>query len=176
MLIYLSMIESDTDKSKFEIIYTSYKNLMLYQANKILGDPRDTEDVVHDSFLKIIKIIDKIEDPKCPKTRNLIVTIVERTAIDLYRRRKKIPMLSMDEKYVNVPGPREIDDLNEKTDLALAIATLPTRYREVLLLRYDSGFTEAEVAVMLSMSQENVHKTIQRAKKKLAEILERQEA
>ena len=85
-------------------------------------------------------------------------------------------MLSMDEEYVNVPAPREIDDLNEKTDLALAIATLPARYREVLLLRYDSGFSEAEVAVILSMSQENVHKTIQRAKKKLAEILERQEA
>lgn len=176
MLIYLSMLELDSDKSKFEVIYTSYKNLMLYQANKILGDPRDTEDAVHDSFLKIIKIIDKIEDPKCPKTRNLIVTIVERTAIDLYRRRKKISMLSMDEEYVNVPAPREIDDFNEKTDLALAIATLPARYREVLLLRYDSGFSEAEVAVMLSMSQENVHKTIQRAKKKLAEILERQEA
>lgn len=176
MFLYLSMLESDRNQSKFEIIYTSYKNLMLYQANKILGDLRDTEDVVHDSFLKIIKIIDKIEEPKCPKTRNLIVTIVEGTAIDLYRRRKKIPMLSLDDEYINVPAPRAIDALNEKTDLALAIATLPTRYRQVLLLRYDCGFTDAEVAVILSMSQVNVRKTVQRAKKKLAEILERQEA
>ena len=60
MLIYLAMIDSDADKSKFEIIYNSYKNLMLYQANKILGDTNDTEDVVHESFLKIIKIIDEI--------------------------------------------------------------------------------------------------------------------
>ena len=57
MLIYLAMIESDEDKSKFEIIYNSYKKLMLYQANTILGDTNDTEDVVHKSFLKIIKII-----------------------------------------------------------------------------------------------------------------------
>ena len=55
MLIYLSMLELDSDKSKFEVIYTSYKNLMLYQANKILGDPLDTEDAVHDSFLKSLK-------------------------------------------------------------------------------------------------------------------------
>ena len=67
MLIYLAMIDSDADKSKFEIIYNSYKNLMLYQANKILGDTNDTEDVVHESFLKIIKIIDEIEVAKCPK-------------------------------------------------------------------------------------------------------------
>lgn len=176
MLIYLSMIVSDAGKSKFEIIYNSYKNLMLYQANKILGDTNDTEDVVHESFLKIIKIIDEIEVAKCPKTRNLVVTIVERTAIDLYRRRQKVPIVAMDEEYINVPEPKDIEDLHDKTDLAAAMAMLPTRYREVLLLRYDSGFTEAEVAVILSMSQENVHKTVQRAKKKLGEILERQEA
>ena len=176
MLIYLAMIESDEDKSKFEIIYNSYKKLMLYQANTILGDTNDTEDVVHESFLKIIKIIDQIEVAKCPKTRNLVVTIVERTAIDLYRRRQKVPIVAMDEEYINVPEPKDIEDLHDKTDLAAAMAMLPTRYREVLLLRYDSGFTEAEVAVILSMSQENVHKTVQRAKKKLGEILERQEA
>lgn len=176
MLIYLAMIDSDADKSKFEIIYNSYKNLMLYQANKILGDTNDTEDVVHESFLKIIKIIDEIEVAKCPKTRNLVVTIVERTAIDLYRRRQKVPIVAMDEEYINVPEPKDIEDLHDKTDFAAAMAMLPTRYREVLLLRYDSGFTEAEVAVILSMSQENVHKTVQRAKKKLGEILERQEA
>lgn len=176
MLIYLAMIDSDADKSKFEIIYNSYKNLMLYQANKILGDTNDTEDVVHESFLKIIKIIDEIEVAKCPKTRNLVVTIVERTAIDLYRRRQKVPIVAMDEEYINVPEPKDIEELHGEVDLAAAMAMLPTRYREVLLLRYDSGFTEAEVAVILSMSQENVHKTVQRAKKKLGEILERQEA
>lgn len=175
MLIYLAMIDSDLDKSKFEIIYNSYKNLMLYQANKILGDMNDTEDVVHEAFLKIIKIIDQIENPKCPKTRNLVVTIVERTAIDLYRRRQKLQILTMDEEYINVPSPKDIEDLHEKADLAVAMATLPTKYRELLLLRYDCGFSEAEVAVILAMSQENVHKTIQRAKKKLASALEMQE-
>lgn len=176
MLIYLSLIESDLDKCKFEIIYDAYKKLMLYHANKILGDQNDTEDVVHEAFLKIIKIIDQIEEPKCPKTRNLVVTIVEHTAIDLYRRRRKQQIISMDEEYINTPDKDQIEDLDKKAALAVAIALLPTRYRELLLLRYDCGFSEAEVAQILSMSQENVHKTVQRAKKKLAEILERLEA
>lgn len=175
MLIYLAMIDSDGDKSKFEIIYNSYKKLMLYQANKILGDQNDTEDVVHEAFLKIIKIIDKIEDPQCPKTRNLVVTIVERTAIDLYRHRQKLQILPMDEEYINVPSPQDMEGLHGRADLAAAMAALPTKYRELLLLRYDCGFSEAEAAEILSMSQENVHKTIQRAKKKLADTLEMQE-
>lgn len=176
MFIYLSLIESDLDKSKFEIIYSSYKKLMLYQANRILGDTHDTEDVVHESFLKIIKIIDQIDNPKCPKTRSLVVTIVERTAIDHYRRRKKLQTVVIDEEYINVPDPKNIEGIHQKTDLAVAMATLPTKYREVLLLRYDNGFSEAEVAQLLSLSQENVHKIIYRAKNKLAKALESLEA
>lgn len=72
MLIYLAMIDSPEGKIKFEIIYEQYKNLMFYTANKILGDTRDSEDIVHDAFLKIIEIIDNIDDPKCPQTRSLM--------------------------------------------------------------------------------------------------------
>ena len=150
--------------------------MMLYQANKILGDTNDSEDVVHESFLKIIRIIDQIEEPLCNKTRNLAATIVERTAIDLYRRRQNYRTISLNEEYVNVPNPKDIEDLHDKADLSKAMAMLPTKYREVLLLRYDCGFSEGEVAAILSMSQENVHKTVQRAKTKLANVLGRQEA
>lgn len=175
MLIYLAMIDSEEGKSKFEIIYGTYKNLMLYKANEILGDVRDTEDVVHEAFVKIVKIIEKIDDPKCPKTKALVVTIVERKAIDLYRKRKRRGIVSLDEDYINAPSPDPIEGVHTKTDLAAAMASLPAKYRELLMLRYDSGFSEAEVAEIMDMSQENVHKTIQRAKKKLAELLELQE-
>lgn len=88
MLIYLSMIDSLEGKQKFEVIYIKYRQLMFYVANKILMDAKDSEDVVHDSFLKVIEIIDKIIDPESPQTRALIVTITENKAIDLYRKHK----------------------------------------------------------------------------------------
>lgn len=85
MFIYLAIIDSPEGKLKFEVIYERYKGLMFYTANSVLGDTRDSEDIVHDAFLKIIEIID---DPKSPQTRYLIVTITENKAIDLYRKRK----------------------------------------------------------------------------------------
>jgi DNA-directed RNA polymerase specialized sigma24 family protein len=88
MFIYLAMIDSPEEKLKFEIIYERYKGLMFYTANSVLGDTRDSEDIVHDAFFKIIEIIDEIDDPKSPQTRYLIVTITENKAIDLYRKRK----------------------------------------------------------------------------------------
>lgn len=171
MLIYLSMIESDNDRSKFEIIYREYRDLMLYIANQILGDAKDSEDVVHQSFIKLIGVLEKVDEPKYHKTRSLVVTIVERTAIDLYRRRRRENTVSLDEEFVNVPNEAQIEAADERTDLASAIASLPTRYREVLLLRYDNGFSNREIARLLSVSEVNVRKTIQRAKERLGRIL-----
>lgn len=166
------MIETDEDRSKLEIIYQEYKNLMLHVANGILGDRNESEDVVQQSLLKLIKIIHKIEEPKCHKTRALVVTIVERTAIDLYRQRQKSNTIPFDEEAVPRQAVSEIDGVPAHLDLAAAMAALPVRYRQVLLLRYDDGFSCREIAGLLSMTEPNVRKTIQRAKEKLAELLE----
>ncbi|EGT4060805.1 sigma-70 family RNA polymerase sigma factor, partial [Clostridioides difficile] len=54
MLIYLSIIDSEEEKDKFEKIYEKYKKLMFYIANQILQDEQLSEDAVHNAFLKII--------------------------------------------------------------------------------------------------------------------------
>ena len=46
MFIYLAMIDSPEEKLKFEIIYERYKGLMFYTANSVLGDIRDSEDMM----------------------------------------------------------------------------------------------------------------------------------
>lgn len=168
MIIYLQVIESGEDRSKFEIMYKEYKYLMLYVANQILHDTQDSEDVVHQAFLKIINIIDKIEDAKCHKTRSLLVTIVERTAIDLYRKRQNHATINLQDEYAD----NAFENIDAQLDLASAIAALPVKYREVLLLKYDNGFSTRDIAQLLSMTEVNVRKTIQRAKDRLGVILE----
>ena len=91
------MIDSDADKSKFEILYSEYKNLMYYTANRILCNSSDAEDVVHQAFLKVIEILDTISSPRCHKTRALLVTITEHKAIDLYREKQRRNALPLDE-------------------------------------------------------------------------------
>ncbi len=54
------------------------------------------------------------------------------------------------------------------------MARLPDGYRSVLLLKYDNGYSTAEIASMLGLTEENVKKRLQRARKKLQEILERE--
>ena len=174
MLVYLAMIDSPDDRHKFEVIYNTYKQLMYYIANNILGDIKDSEDVVHEAFLKI-DIFEKIDNPTSPQTRSLIVTITENKAIDLYRKRKKINIVPFEEEYLGVPEQSKIDQIANQEVIAKAILSLPGRYREVLLLKYAQGYSMDEIAVILSMTRENVKKTIQRARKKLEEILSAEE-
>lgn len=175
MLLYLSVLGSSEERDKFEILYHTYKNLMFYIADQILGDTKDSEDVVHQAFVKILEYLDKIHDPKCPQTKAFIVTIVERKAIDLYRKRQKIKQVSFETVMEQETSPFDTEVAAMQGTLVEAIRALPARYRQVILLRFDSGFSEREIAKMLSLSEANVKKTLQRAKAKLAEILEGEE-
>ena len=91
MLIYLQMIETPEEKSKFEQIYLQYKGLMFHVAFQILHNEQDAEDAVHQAFVKIAENIRKIDQPVCPKTHGYVVTIVENKAIDQYRKQHKHP-------------------------------------------------------------------------------------
>ena len=174
MMIYLQMLETSEEKVRFEELVHTYKNLMFYVANQILNNDHDAEDAVQQAFFAILKNFEKISEIKCPQTRSFVVTVVERKAIDLYRAKNRSAVISFDEEYINTPASAEADTVADRTDLAQALAMLPTRYRELLLLKYDSGYSEREIAVMCSMTQANVKKTIHRAKKRLETLLERE--
>mgnify|MGYP002513338454 CR=1 FL=1 len=123
-----------------------------------------------------IKNFEKISEIKCPQTRSFVVTVVERKAIDLYRTKQRSSVIPFEEEFINVPAPSVMDAAVHRTDLGRVMAMLPTRYRELWFLKYDNGYSEREIAVMCSMTEANVKKTIQRAKKKLESILNGQEA
>lgn len=171
MLIYLAMIDSPDGKSKFETIYHKYRDVMFYAAYKILLNSYDAEDIVHESFLKIIDIMDTITDADSAQTRALVIIICEHKAIDLYRKKQREKVIPFEEEYVGGRHHAEVERSAEGQAIIDAIKTLPIKYREVLLLKYSHGYSMDEIAAILSMSKENVKKTIQRARKKLEALL-----
>ena len=156
MFLYLAMIDSDADKSKFEILYSEYKNLMYYTANRILRNSSDAEDVVHQAFLKVIEILDTISSPRCHKTRALLVTITEHKAIDLYREKQRRNVLPLAEEYIGAAPAAEIERLAARDTgrrYRVPAAALPlgpaTAVRLRLFQRGDceySGYDRAERA------------------------------
>lgn len=162
MLIYLQMIETPEDRSKFEIIYEEYRNMLYARANYILRNDLDAEDATHQAFLKIAENIKKISDPKCPQTKSYIVIILEHCAIDIHRRKKKYPAIALIPESVAIPI-----DYTGSNELARCLSKLPPRERQILLLRHYHGFSLKEIAKMLDLTYSNIKKIDQRAKAKL---------
>lgn len=165
MLIYMLMIDSPDDQSKFEKLYNEYKGLMFYVANSILHNEQDAEDAVHHAFVKIAENIEKINEAVCPKTKGYVVTIVENRAIDLYRKKNRHASVELNEEITGVSV-----EYSGSNGLTKCILKLPANYREMILLKYYHGYSSKEIARMLGISEANAIKLDQRAKKKLLEF------
>lgn len=171
ILIYLQMIESKQDRSKFEQLYEKYKGLMFYVANQVLHNESDAEDAVHEAFVSLLKNLQKISDVERPETRSYVIVTAERKAIDVLRVRQRAPVLELNEAVRGLELPLPGD-----SGLADAMAKLPARYREVLLLRYDSGFSTREIAQILDLKREAAQKLLWRAKGALQKQLEQEDS
>ncbi len=170
MLIYLTIIDSSEDKRKFEKIYIGYKQTMYYAANRILKDTYAAEDAVHQAFLRIIDRLEKIDENDRHKTKAFLVVIVENIAIDIYRKRKRDNIFSFDELELYI-ADEFLHNQDEKDEVSCAIERLPINYSTVLRLKYSQGYSDAEIATFLGITDENVRKRISRAKKKLRQLL-----
>lgn len=170
IIFYLSMLDTEEQKNKFEDLYLTYRKLMFYIANKILKDDFLAEDAVHQTFIKIIEIIDKLEDVHCYKTKSYIVTMIKNQSINLYNKRKStvtVPIEEMDRYLSDDINPR----FEEQDALTKAVIKLPTIYKEVLTLKYVQEFSNSEIAGILSISEAAVRKRLERAKAKAQQIL-----
>lgn len=169
-MIYLQMIDAETDRSKFEQVYLAYRGLMFHVAMKILQNPEDAEDAVSQAFIKIAEHITKISDPVCPKTKQFIVTIVENKSIDMLRMRSRNQTIALDEVQYGISALLDIETENE---LSQCILKLPAQQRQVIWLKYHHGYTLREISKLLNISLVWAQKLDQRAKKKLNELYEK---
>ena len=165
MIFYLQMIESEEDRTKFEILYTEYKDWMGTIAFSILHNKQDAEDAVHNAFVKVAENIKKVDDPLSKMTRSYIVTIIETKSIDIYRKKQRHPEVPISEEDIGIHF-----DYASCGDLAKCISQLPAQYRAVLTLKYRHGYNSREIAKILKISEHNAIKIDQRAKAKLKEL------
>lgn len=161
MIQYLLMIDSSEDQSKFEKLYINYRMDMYTAALLILNNVQDAEDATHQAFVKIAENIEAIDDTIEPKIKGLVITIAEHCAIDLYRKKARRHTVSLD-----VCNGITIE-YEGNNGLTRCMANLPANYRQIILLKCYYGYSSKETAKILGISEANVIKIHQRAKKKL---------
>lgn len=169
MLIYLQMIETEEEQSKFELIYHEYFPLMFHIAYQILHHQQDAEDAVHQAFVSIAENITKIDQPLSPQTKRYVAIIAENKAIDVHRKSQRHPITSLEDVSPGIGIPVEYDGDDE---LVKCILELNPLQRQVIWLKYHYGYSLREISSMLKISLPWAIQLDQRAKKKLKKLYE----
>lgn len=60
LTFYISMLETEEQQDKFSYIYQNYVGFMYHVAKEVVKEHYLAEDVVHETFLQLIRIIDKV--------------------------------------------------------------------------------------------------------------------
>lgn len=174
ILFYTVPLETEAEKTKFELIYEKYHKLMLYVAMEMLNNQMAAEDAVHSAFLKLLHHLDQVEEISGNKTKRFVLTITERTVIDMMRRNKRERKISLDEvEDWQMPGEFQESyyELPEENRVITAIKNMPKLYQDIFLLKYSSGYENCEISKILDISEDSVRKRISRGKIKLEKIL-----
>ncbi len=181
MLMYLTLIESEDEKIKFEKIYLEYRQIMFSTAKKILRDTYLAEDIVQKGFLKIIPHLNKIDENSKVKTNNFLIIVIENLCIDLYRKDKNIELISYEEllfeKGIEIVDTKSntIDADLKNSKLMECMMRLPIHYYSLLQLKYIYGYDYKEISQLLNISEQNARQRMLRAKKQLKNYLEKGE-
>ncbi|MDF2504997.1 MAG: polymerase subunit sigma-24 [Clostridiaceae bacterium] len=177
MLIYLSLIDTEEEKNKFEQIYYQYKQLLFYVANKILNDEYLSEDAVHETFIKIAENIRNISEAICPQTKSYIVIIVRNISLNILKKQKSY--LDIDEYSEIISDDYSLEDeVLSKYSFNLIveeISNLPVTYKDVLYLTYVEGLSTKEIARLINIENEAVKKRLQRGRKILLENIRKRD-
>ena len=141
-----------------------------------LVNPSDIDDLVQETYARLLRARDRgvITSP-----RGLLFATARNAARDLFRRRttdNTIPITESVERRVfdDAPNAAEIASRRQETDLlAAAIAELPLRCREILVLRKFENLSHREIADKLTISVHTVEVQLTKALHRCEEFFAR---
>jgi RNA polymerase sigma-70 factor (sigma-E family) len=142
-------------------LYAAHRLQLVRLAVLLVDDFASAEDVVQDAFAALARRPDAVRDPS--KALAYLRVSVVNTARSALRRRRTARGYSPPDD-VAPPGPEDAAVLAEEhREVIAGLHTLAPRQREVLVLRYWSNLSEAEIARTLGISQGTVKSTASRA-------------
>jgi RNA polymerase sigma-70 factor (ECF subfamily) len=137
---------------------------------------RDIDDVVQESYLRIwrSRAVQPIHSAKA-----FLFKVARHVALNLVDRQRASPVMVVGDLAAlpvldSRPGVVETVSKNEKVRLlVLALATLPPRCREIIILRKLKGVPQKDVAARLGIAEKTVEEQVARGVKRCEEYLRR---
>jgi RNA polymerase sigma-70 factor, ECF subfamily len=157
------------------LVYRAHADPLYRYALARLGDQAAAEDVVSETFLRLLEAIGRYEERGVP-LRRYVFRIAHNLIVDQLRARR--PSVTLGEMAPGLADAaedpaREIERGQARDALHRALATLTPAQREVVLLRFLGGLEVFDVAEVIGKNSGAVKSMQHRALAALRRTLER---
>jgi RNA polymerase sigma-70 factor (sigma-E family) len=149
--------------------YQSHYDVLVRTAAMLVGDVATAEDVVQESFIAMHRGWWRLRDTSrtLPYLRRAVInksrSVLRHRAVADRHVRAQTPELPSAEESAMAGVQR--------SSVLAALSELPSRQREVVILRYYADLSEAEIAAALGISRGSVKSHTARAKGSLRSVL-----
>jgi RNA polymerase sigma-70 factor (ECF subfamily) len=144
----------------------------LRQAWRILGDQAEAEDVAQEAMLRLWKQASEWRAGEA-KISTWLYRVVHNLCIDRIRKRRpQVPVEDAPEPVDPDPGVLErMAETETSKAVAAAIAELPERQRQALILRHFEGWSNPQIGDAMECSVEAVESLLARGRRQLAKVM-----
>ncbi|ATW26572.1 RNA polymerase sigma factor [Candidatus Formimonas warabiya] len=161
----------------FVELYNSYFSRVYNYVHYRVNDFHDADDLTGQIFAKLFSKLKYYRPEKAPFAA-WVFSIARNAVTDYYRSRMRNPSTPLEETADFIdsrPGPEDIAaDHEMHRHLRKALASLTQREREIIALKFWSGFTNRDIARFTGISESNTGIILFRAMRRLRQILESQ--
>jgi RNA polymerase sigma-70 factor (ECF subfamily) len=157
------------DPAAFEELVRLTHRRVFTLAFRLVGDRHEAEDVAQDAYLRMYRGLPGFRGDSSVDT--WLYRITANAAISHLRRRGRFGDLLEDPgDVVEIPEAVRIDPV-DRDEIQRALLALPVAQRTVLVMRDAYGFSIAEIAEDLGLTEGAVKVRIHRARRRLKELV-----
>lgn len=160
------------DKKAFDELIRFYYPFVLKFIIKLTCNKDITQDLVQETFVKLIQNIDHFKIRGKASLNTYLITIAKNTYIDYLRKNnKELQEINMD----IIPDEKDFESNYLKKEnynlLLKKIDKLPLAQKEAIKLKYLEGYTINEIAKIQKVEKKTIKSRLFEARRKLKEYL-----
>jgi RNA polymerase sigma-70 factor (ECF subfamily) len=171
-------VDGEDDQQFMERIYQEFNLLIYKHACRYFIDQAEIDDVVQQSYLKLMKYLPKLRSLERNILPGYIVNVVKSVAIDQVRKNRRKPsvnfselMDNFDESFVNPISLEDEDwEMVNIRQFVQAILNLPESDQNILKAKYFLEWSNKDIAGMLGIKENALRVRLHRAKQKALAI------
>ncbi len=145
---------------------------ILRVASRLLGDASEAEDVAQEAMLRLWRMAPDWRDGEA-RVSTWLYRVAVNLCTDRQRRRRQVPLDDADEPADGRPGAEAaLTDAARADALRSALATLPDRQRQAVVLRHIEELSNPEIAEIMEIGVEAVESLTARGRRALTLALQ----